>query len=193
MKKLCVFLCSVIALGCNQPALTNPHVLIVTAFGDIEMELFPDKAPKTVAAFLSYVDSGFYKNSSFYRVVMLEGMSTEGNVGLIQGGIWQTNDKQYPAVPGIEHESTKQTGLSHTSGTVSLARTTAGSANTEFFICIGDQSQFDYGNNNQGDTLGFAAFGNVSKGMSVVRKIQQERRTDQSFIKKIVINEIRRL
>lgn len=193
MKKLCIFLCSIIALGCNEPTAKNPHVLIVTALGDIEMELFPDKAPKTVAAFLSYVDSGFYKNSSFYRVVMLEGMSTEGNVGLIQGGIWQTNDKQHPAVPGIEHESTKQTGLSHTSGTVSLARTTAGSANTEFFICIGDQSQFDYGNNNQGDTLGFAAFGNVFKGMTIVRKIQQERRTDQSFDKKIVINEIRRL
>jgi len=193
MKKICIFLCFIIALGCNQPASKNPHVLIVTAFGDIEMELFPDKAPKTVAAFLSYIDSGFYKNSSFYRVVMLEGLSTVGNVGLIQGGIWQTNDQQHPAIPGIAHESTKQTGLSHTSGTVSLARTTIGSASTEFFICIGDQSQFDYGNNNQGDTLGFAAFGNVFKGMTVVRKIQQERRTDQSFDKKIVINDIRRM
>ncbi len=192
MKKLYIFLFSVFALSCNQHSSTNPHVLIVTAFGDIEIELFPDKAPKTVAAFLSYVDSGFYKNSSFYRVVMLEGLSADGNVGLIQGGIWQTNDQQHPAIPGIEHESTKQTGLSHTSGTVSLARTTPGSASTEFFICIGDQSQFDYGNNNQGDTLGFAAFGNVSKGMTVVRKIQQERKTDQNFDKKIVINDIRR-
>jgi len=193
MKNLCIALCSILFLSCNQPASKNPHVLLVTAFGDIEMELFPDKAPKTVAAFLSYIDSGFYKNSSFYRVVMLEGFSSDGNVGLIQGGIWQTNDQQQPAIPGIEHESTKQTGLSHTSGTVSLARTTPGTASTEFFICIGDQSQFDYGNNNQGDTLGFAAFGSVFKGMTVVRKIQQERRTDQSFDKKIVINEIKRL
>ncbi len=193
MKKLCIFLCTIIALGCNQSDSKNPHVLIVTAFGDIEIELFPDKAPKTVAAFLTYVDSGFYTNSSFYRVVMLEGLSTDGNVGLIQGGIWQTNDQEHPAIPGIVHESTKQTGLSHTSGTVSLARTTVGSASTEFFICIGDQSQFDYGNNNQGDTLGFAAFGNVSKGMTIVRKIQQERRTDQSFDKKILINDIKRM
>lgn len=193
MKKLCIFLCAISILSCNQPASKNTHVLIVTALGDIEMELFPDKAPKTVAAFLSYIDSGFYKNSSFYRVVMLEGLSAEGNVGLVQGGIWHTNDQQHPAIPGIDHESTKLTGLSHTSGTVSLARTTAGSASTEFFICIGDQSQFDYGNNNQGDTLGFAAFGNVSKGMTVIRKIQQQRRSDQSFDKKILIYEIKRI
>jgi len=182
-----------ILFSCNQLQYKNPHVLIVTAFGDIEVELFPEKAPKTVAAFLSYIDSGFYNNSSFYRVVMLEGLSSADNVGLIQGGIWQTNDQQHPAVPGIVHESTRQTGLSHTSGTISLARTTPGSANTEFFICIGDQTQFDAGNGSAGDTLGFAAFGSVFKGMTIVRKIQEERNHDQHFDKKIVINKIERL
>ena len=182
-----------VLFGCSQSAYKNPHVLIVTTMGDIELELYPERAPKTVAAFLSYVDSGFYSNSSFYRVVMTEGLSTSGNVGLIQGGIWQTNDKQHPFVPGVVHESTKQTGLSHTNGTVSLARTTAGTGNTEFFICIGDQSQFDYGNENMGDTLGFAAFGSVFKGMSAVRKIQAERRHDQHFDQKIVITKIERL
>ncbi|MCW3089665.1 MAG: peptidyl-prolyl cis-trans isomerase PpiA precursor [Ferruginibacter sp.] len=193
MNKLLLVIILAIFVGCGQPAYKNPHIVIYTALGEIEVELFPEKAPLTVAAFLSYVDSGFYTNSSFYRVVMLEGLSTAGNVGLVQGGIWQTNDKQHPNVPGIVHESTKQTGLSHTNGTISLARTTPGTANTEFFICIGDQTQFDYGSGGAGDSLGFAAFGTVFKGMTVVRQIQQQRQHGQSFDQKIIINKIVKL
>ncbi len=189
-----IFLFSLLGIfGCNQPQNKNPHVLIVTSFGDIEIELFPVKAPESVRAFLSYVDSGFYNNSSFYRVVMAEGQSAASNVGLIQGGIWQTNDKLHPVVPGIVHEPTIQTGLSHTTGTVSLARTTPGSANTEFFICIGDQTLFDYGNKSGSDSLGFAAFGRVVKGMTIVRKIQEQQRNGESFGKKIIIDKIKRL
>lgn len=185
---LSVALC---ALSCGQQKHSDPHIMIVTTLGDIEVELYPNKAPKTVAAFLSYVDSNFYASSSFYRVVMLEGFNTAGNVGLIQGGIWETNHLQHPNVPGIVHESTKQTGLSHTDGTISLARTTVGTASTEFFICIGDETQFDYGNGS--DSLGFAAFGSVTKGMDVVRKIQQQRAHDQHFNEKILIEKIRRI
>lgn len=193
MNKLPLLLLSVFIFGCGNPAYKNPHVLIVTSLGEIELELFPEKAPKTVAAFLSYVDSGYYTNSSFYRVLLNEGQSAGGNTGLIQGGIWLTNDKQHPNVPGIVHESTKQSGLSHTTGTVSLARTTPGTGSTEFFICIGDQSQFDYSNENSGDIEGFAAFGSVFKGMTIVRKIQQEKKHDQHFDTKIVINRIERM
>ncbi|MEO5893992.1 MAG: peptidylprolyl isomerase [Ferruginibacter sp.] len=193
MKKFLPVFIVLIIFSCSQPAYKDPHLVISTAFGDIELEVYPEKAPKTVAAFLSYIDSGFYNNSSFYRVVMLEGLSAANNVGLIQGGIYQTNDKQHPDVPGIEHESTKQTGLSHTDGTISLARTTPGSASTEFFICIGDQSQFDFGNGGGTDTLGFSAFGKVFKGMAVVRKIQEQQKHDQSFDTKIIINKIVRL
>lgn len=190
MNKFVVILLSVILFSCNQPASKNPHITIYTSLGDIEVELFPEQAPKTVAAFLSYIDSGFYTNSSFYRVVLLEGLSSAGNVGLIQGGIYLTNDKLHPSVPGIAHESTKQTRLSHTDGTISLARTTPGSASTEFFICIGDQTQFDYGNESAGDTLGFAAFGRVVNGMEVVRRIQGEPKQGQSFNEKILIKKI---
>ncbi|MEO7765807.1 MAG: peptidylprolyl isomerase, partial [Ferruginibacter sp.] len=179
MNKIFFIIFSTIFLGCQQPAYKNPHIVIYTGLGEIEVELFPEKAPRTVAAFLSYIDSGFYSNSTFYRVVLLEGLSTAGNIGLIQGGIWQTNDKQHPFIPGIVHESTQQTGLSHTGGTFSLARTAPGTANTEFFICIGDQTQFDYGNSGVGDGQGFAAFGTVFKGMAIVRQIQQQRQHDQ--------------
>ena len=193
MTKFISIILAVIFLSCNQATDENPHIRIITSLGDIEVELYPKQAPKTVAAFLSYVDSGFYKNSSFYRVLLTEGFSTDANIGLIQGGIWQTNETQHPAVPGIVHESTRETGLSHTSGTISLARTAPGTANTEFFICIGDQTQFDFGNNAAGDSLGFAAFGRVSEGMATARKIQLERKHDQHFDQKIIIQNIERL
>ena len=189
MHKLLLFL-SIALISCSHPHYKNPHVVIETSYGDIEVELFPDKAPKTVAAFLSYVDSGYYNKSSFYRVVKTEDMGGN-NYGLIQGGIWRRNEQL--RLPGIEHESTKQTGLSHTSGTISLARTTPGSANTEFFICVGDQSQFDYGNGGNADGQGFAAFGTVFKGMDIVRKIQDRPANGESFTEQISIDRIKKL
>ena len=187
MYKL-IFFFAVVLVSCSHPHYKDPHILIETNYGDIEVELYPDKAPKTVAAFLSYIDSGYFKNSSFYRVVKNEDMGGN-NYGLIQGGIFRTNETLH--LPGIEHESTKQTGLSHTSGTISLARTSPGSANTEFFICVGDQSQFDYGNGADGQ--GFAAFGKVFKGMDIVRKIQDRPANGESFSEKIRIDRIVRL
>jgi peptidyl-prolyl cis-trans isomerase A (cyclophilin A) len=187
MNKIVIAAAILFLFSCNSNK--NPHIQISTNFGNIEAELYPGKAPKTVAAFLSYIDSGFYKNSSFYRVLLEESMSDNNN-GLIQGGIWQSNNKKAETVPGIEHESPKQTGLSHTSGTLSLARTTAGTASTEFFICIGDQTEYDSGNP---DGLGFAAFGKVTSGMKIVRTIQELQASGQSFIKPVEILKIERL
>lgn len=188
MKKL-LAICAVLCLfSCSQKTYKEPHILITTGFGDIEAELYPEKAPKTVAAFLSYIDSGLFRNSSFYRVV-----SNYNNTGLIQGGIWQTNNSKASVMPGIEHESPKQTGLSHTSGTISLARTNGGTGNTEFFICIGDQQQFDSSRRINADGLGFAAFGKIVKGMDIVKKIQQQPSEGESFVEKIEINDIKKL
>ena len=189
MYKLFLFFAIVLA-SCSHPHYKNPHVVIETNYGDIEVELFPDKAPKTVAAFLSYIDSGYYKNSSFYRVIKNEDMG--GNYyGVIQGGIFVTNQQLH--LPGIEHETTKQTGLQHLNGTISLARTTPGTANTEFFICIGDQPQFDFGVGGSKDGQGFAAFGSVFKGMDIVRKIQDRPANGESFTEKISIDRIVKL
>ncbi len=185
---------SLLALAaCSAPVYKNPHVKIYTSQGDIEAELYPDKAPVTVAAFLSYIDSGVYNNTSFYRVVMLEGMTDQSNVGLVQGGTWPDANVRYPFIKGIVHESTQKTGLSHTSGTLSLARSLPGTASTEFFICIGDQSQFDFGNENPPDKQGFSAFGRVLEGMEVVRSIQRQPANGESFSKKIEIHKIKRL
>jgi peptidyl-prolyl cis-trans isomerase A (cyclophilin A) len=186
---VCLFY--IFILSCNYPAYKEPHIVIETTLGDIEVELYPAKAPKTVAAFLSYTDSGYFKNSAFYRVLNTVDMSGNG-YGIIQGGISQTNEKMYDNIPGIIHESTKQTGLSHTNGTISLARTTPGTASTEFFICIGDQTQFDEGGG-AGDNKGFAAFGKVFNGMDIVRKIQAEPSHGEAFNESVKIKNIKRL
>jgi len=159
-------------LSCNQAEYKNPHIVIHTQLGDIEVELFPGQAPKTTAAFLSYIDSGFYTKTSFYRVLKTDEFPNPNNTGIIQGGMWQTNPEKKMTLAGIEHETTKQSGLTHQSGTISLARTTPGSANTGFFICIGDQSTLDFGRRGTEDGQGFSAFGTVFKGMDIVRKIQ---------------------
>jgi peptidyl-prolyl cis-trans isomerase A (cyclophilin A) len=178
VRGLALFLLiSVICLRCadKAPSTTNPLVVIETNYGDIYVELYPKQAPITVAAFLKYVDSGYYKNSSFYRVLTEENQSSESfKSELIQGGIWETKNKLVANLPGIPHENTSKTGILHKNGIISLARTDTGTASTEFFICIGDQHGLDSGGKRNPDGQGFAAFGKVLKGMDVVRKIHQQ-------------------
>jgi peptidyl-prolyl cis-trans isomerase A (cyclophilin A) len=161
-----VLLCLLISCGKKY---NNPHIEIQTRSGDIEVELFPGNAPKTVAAFLANIDSGYYKNASFYRALNDDNQPT-GNSGtaLIQGGVWKTKGPLH--IPGIPHEDTRQTKLTHTNGTISFARGAPGTATTEFFICIGDQKGFDYGGVNNPDGQGYAAFGRVVKGMDLIIK-----------------------
>jgi peptidyl-prolyl cis-trans isomerase A (cyclophilin A) len=188
-----IFVC--LLFSCSQKkAHTYPRLLIATSFGDIEIEVYPEKAPKSVAAFLSYVDSGLYKNSSFYRVLKEENQpSASFKSELIQGGIWQTNYKKGISLPGIPHEPTNKSGIQHTNGTISLARTTPGSAGSEFFICIGDQPAYDYGGVANEDGLGYAAFGKVVKGMDIVKKIHAQPDFEESFKKPVEIFSIKRL
>jgi len=191
-KLLIVFICVVAA--CSSPKYKNPHVRIETKYGDIEVELYPDQAPKTVAAFLSYIDSGYYKNASFYRVLRDDEQPSDApKAELIQGGIWKTNYKLSQQIPGIPHEPTNQTKILHTNGTVSLARAAPGTANTEFFICVGDQHGFDYGGANNSDGQGYAAFGKVVKGMDVVKSIYNAPENDGGFDPVIYIHKIKKL
>lgn len=192
MNKLIIIIISFALVSCG-PKYKNPHVIIQTGMGDIELELFPDKAPKTVAAFLSYVDSGYYRNAAFYRVIKADQLPTDFNSGVIQGGIYKSHSDKIGKVKPILHESTKQTGLSHQDGFVSFASLGAGTATTEFFICIGDQSGLDAGGAGSKDAQGFAAFGKVFKGMKVVRKIQNQNSYGDMFEKKIDISNIKRL
>ncbi len=185
-------LCLLVA--CSPPKYKNPHVKIQTRLGNIEVELYPDKAPKSVAAFLSYVDFGYYKNTSFYRVLNLDNQpSGSYKAELIQGGLWRTNYKKSANLKGIPHETTQQTGILHKDGIISLARQEPGSATTEFFICIGNQPGFDYGGENNPDKQGYAAFGKVVKGMDVVKSIYRQPENDEAFDPPVDIYNIVRL
>ena len=184
----------IVSVSCTSPKPAHPHVLIITNAGDIEAEIYTDKAPKTANAFLRNVDKNYYKNSSFYRILNNDNQpSNAPKSNLIQGGIWKTNYAQTLSVPGIAHESTKQTGIRHQNGTLSMARMEPGTAGTEFFICVGDQPGFDYGGVNNPDGQGYAAFGKVVKGMNVVNTIYNRPENNQAFTPQVYIFNIKRL
>lgn len=146
-------------------------VKIITTFGPIVIQLYPDKAPLTVANFLRYVDEKRYDGGSFYRVVRLDNQSQNPvKIEVIQGGLWKDSTK---LLPPIVQETTQKTGLRHVDGAISLARFAPNSGASEFFICINDQPELDYGGKRNPDGQGFAAFGKVVKGMKIVRKIQK--------------------
>jgi peptidyl-prolyl cis-trans isomerase A (cyclophilin A) len=185
--------CAGLALSCHSSNPDTPHVLIRTRAGDIEVELYLRRASLTAGAFLSYVDSGFYKNGSFYRVLNEDNQPTGADFSkLIQGGIWNTNHAKAVSLPGVPHETTQQTHILHTDGVISLARQTPGTGTTEFFICIGDQPGFDYGGANNPDKQGYAAFGKVVKGMDVVRAIYGMPENNQSLTPPVAILNITR-
>ena len=145
------------------------RVLLETALGEIELELDGDNAPPTTANFLRYVDAERYDGGRFHRAVRLDNQNrSDVLIEVIQGG---PNDGQ--GFPSIELERTRDTGLLHTDGAISMARGGPDTASSGFFICIGDQPSLDFGGERNADGQGFAAFGRVVRGMDVVRRIQQ--------------------
>jgi len=194
MKRSLLYLLPIcLAIACHSSDPNFPHVVIRTPAGDIEVELYLRQAPKTAGAFLSYVDSGFYKNGSFYRVLNEDNQTTGSPMSnLIQGGIWKTDHNKAVSLPGVPHEPTNQTHIQHTDGVISLARDKPGSGTTEFFICVGKQPGFDFGGENNPDGQGYAAFGKVVKGMDVVRTLYARPESNQSFTPQIPIYGIAR-
>ncbi len=141
------------------------RVALETALGTITVELASDKAPITAGNFMRYVLTKRLDGAYFYRAMKNAGAP---DTGLIQGGV-QGNPLK--VLPPIAHESTTATGLTHKDGVISLARYAPGTGTCEFFICIGDQPYLDANPSAPGDNQGFAAFGRVTDGMDVARKI----------------------
>jgi peptidyl-prolyl cis-trans isomerase A (cyclophilin A) len=182
MRIIPLIIIGALLFSCSSPDYKNPHVVIETRQGDIEIELYPDQAPQSVAAFLTYIKRGYYKNASFYRVLNEDNQpSNAPKAELIQGGTYRSQPALNDTLPGIPHETTEKTKILHTDGVVSLARNTPGTATTEFFICIGDQPGFDFGGENNPDKQGYAAFGKVVKGMDIVKRIYNMPESDQYF------------
>lgn len=178
----------VLLYGCTS----HPHVEIETSLGSIVIEIYQNKAPLTAGNFLKYVDEHRYDQAVFYRVVNKNNQSGDNiKIDVIQGGLYK---EHHPLeLKPILHESTKQTGVLHKNGTISMARLEPGTASSEFFICIGDQPELDYGGKRNADGQGFAAFGRVIKGMELIKKIHVLNNTNQILDDPIIINTMRRL
>jgi peptidyl-prolyl cis-trans isomerase A (cyclophilin A) len=153
-------------------AADTARVKLDTALGPIIVEVDLKHAPVSAAEFLRYVDAGLYNGGAFYRVVRADSDFSAVRIDVVQGGLTALER----ALPPVPHESTVQTGIHHTDGTISLARRELGTASgAKFFICIGKQPALDFGGNRNADGQGFAAFGHVLKGMNVVRKIYRQK------------------
>lgn len=145
-------------------AQTNPQVLIKTSMGDITVELYPDKAPKTVANFLQYVNDGFYSGTLFHRVI---------SNFMIQGGghtaeIYSGGQGKKATRAAIEIES--KNGLKNDAGWIAMARTSApNSATSQFFINTVNNDNLNYPSF---DGNGYTVFGKVIDGMKTVNAIR---------------------
>lgn len=163
-----------------------PRVIMETDAGEIVLEIDTINAPVTAGNFLNHVLAGTFEDAVFYRVVRMDNQpQNKIRIEVIQGGLF--DDSRLEKIETIRHESTRETGLLHLNGAFSMARAEPGTASTEFFICVGDQPELDYGGKRNPDGEGFAAFGRVVKGMDVVRKIQKGADKNQYLLEKIKI------
>ncbi len=182
MIRLLVYLCIPLFLQ-GQP---NPVIEIETELGVIGIELYQDKAPVTSRNFIRYIDDERYRGATFYRTVTTDNQpGSQYKIQVIQGGLYEDDHPNF--LPPIGHENTKETGILHHDGTISMARYEPGTATFEFFICVGDQPSLDYGGMRNTDGQGFAAFGKVIYGMEVVKQIHLQPEKDQYLDPRIPI------
>lgn len=162
LKSTLAAMAAVFAISAFSPAMAakgDPHVLLTTSAGNIELELNSQKAPISVDNFLKYVNSGFYNNTTFHRVI--PGF-------MVQGGGFNEQMQQKQPNPPIKNEA--DNGLRNTRGTIAMARTAdQDSATSQFFINVADNAFLDHGQRD----FGYAVFGKVVKGMDVADKIFQ--------------------
>jgi peptidyl-prolyl cis-trans isomerase A (cyclophilin A) len=175
----------------RAPAAGIVRVVIETEKGSISVDLDSAHAPVSVTNFLRYVDGGFYEGGRFHRTV------TPGNqpndtvrIEVVQAGA--NPARSGTGFPPIPLERTNTTGLRHHNGTLSMARAGPNTATSDFFICVGDQPALDFGGHRNLDGQGFAAFGRVTDGMSVVKAIQGSPANGQRLEPPISITRIRR-
>jgi peptidyl-prolyl cis-trans isomerase B (cyclophilin B) len=148
-----------------------------TNHGVIALELDAEKAPKTVANFVAYVEAGHYDNTIFHRVI--DGF-------MIQGGGFESGMKQKPTRESVENEA--KNGLKNERGSVAMARTSdPHSASAQFFINLSDNSFLDYPGQ---DGWGYCVFGKVTEGMDVVDKIKNVKTGRAGFHQDVPVEDV---
>lgn len=171
--RLCFVVVALAVLGIvggSYAADRPPRVRIETALGEITLELDPVHAPVTTANFLRYVDEGWYTAGEFFRTVTAANQPDDAvKIAVVQGGVDPArSDDAYSPIP---LERTRDSGLFHVDGALSMARSGPDTATHSFFVCVGDQPELDFGGRRNPDGQGFAVFGRVVDGMDVVRAI----------------------
>jgi len=152
-------------------------VLLTTNHGKIKIELNAEKAPKTVANFLAYVNDGFYSNTIFHRVI--DGF-------MIQGGGFEPGMKQKPTNGNVENEA--KNGLTNVKYSLAMARTSdPHSASAQFFINLTNNSFLDFPGQ---DGWGYCVFGNVVEGMDVVDKIKGVKTTRSGMFQDVPAEDV---
>ncbi len=147
-------------LAYTGTALAGPQVEFQTSQGSFTVELYPEKAPKTVANFLQYVKDGFYENTIFHRVI---------SRFMIQGGGFERDLTEKSTRAPIVNEA--DNGLLNQAGTIAMARTMdPNSATAQFFINLVDNGFLNY-QGPEPELIGYCVFGKVTKGFDVVKKI----------------------
>jgi cyclophilin family peptidyl-prolyl cis-trans isomerase len=156
MRRLACAGLTLLLLSCSQGPTVN--IAIETSLGTIELELYPDQAPLSVANFVEYARAGHYDGVVFHRVI--KGF-------MVQGGGYDERYNQRPTRAPIQNEA--KNGLKNTRGTIAMARTgDPHSATAQFFINHGDNDFLDYPGR---DGWGYAVFGKVTAGLDVLDKI----------------------
>ena len=169
-------------------------ILIRCQSGDIIVELYDDKAPKTCANFIAYMQAGAYDARSFFRIVTPH-HEPEGSaraIAAVQGGAKfniNGHDPQLSLFP-LDHEPTSETGICHEDGTISMGRFAPGQTYGGFFFCIGKQAALDFGGERFPDKLGAAAFGRVTKGMDVLYQIYSKAEESELLENEIQIHSV---
>ncbi|VTR26160.1 Peptidyl-prolyl cis-trans isomerase A precursor [Serratia fonticola] len=154
-----VALCSLTAMAPAALAAGETHVMLTTSAGNIELALDSQKAPVSTKNFIDYVNSGYYNNTVFHRVI--PGF-------MVQGGGFTADMQQKTTNAPIKNEA--DNGLRNLRGTISMARTAdKDSATSQFFLNVADNAFLDHGQRD----FGYAVFGKIVKGMDVVDKISQ--------------------
>ncbi len=155
------------------------HVHLKTSFGTITLELFPEKAPKTVDNFLRYVRDGFYDGTIFHRVI---------DKFVIQGGGFGPNLTQKPPREPIENES--KNGLRNARGTVAMARgSDVNSASSQFFINVIDNDFLNFTAPTQA-SCGYCVFGQVIDGMQIIDRINGVPTGSKQGFKDVPLNDV---
>jgi peptidyl-prolyl cis-trans isomerase A (cyclophilin A) len=157
-------------VGAVGPLTDKPRVQIDTALGSMIVELDAVGAPVTTVNFLRYVLEGFYSDGEFFRTVTSANQPEDQiKIAVIQAGANQAMEDA--GFEPILLERTRDTGIQHIDGAISMARSGPDTATHSFFICVGDQPELDFGGKRNPDGQGFAAFGRVVEGMELVREI----------------------